>query len=91
MSSHLRAEDHPTTRVIPEPSQRSRAGRLPPPRGDPAAEHYSRPIFWRETYYSLFPRELKVLRKKVVNSILRPAPFSNTSANALLIALDPFL
>ena len=48
MSSHLRAEDHPTTRVIPEPSQRSRAGRLPPPRGDPAAEHYSRPIFWRE-------------------------------------------
>ena len=49
MSSHLRAEDHPTTRVIPEPSQRSRAGRLPPPRGDPAAEHYSRPIFWRET------------------------------------------
>jgi len=49
MSSHLRAEDHPTTRVIPEPSQRSRAGRLPPPRGDPAAEHYSHPIFWRET------------------------------------------
>ena len=49
MSSHLRAEDHPTTRVVPEPSQRSRAGRLPPPRGDPAAEHYSRPIFWRET------------------------------------------
>ena len=48
MSSHLRAEDHPTTRVIPEPSQRSRAGRLPPPRGDPAAEHYSHPIFWRE-------------------------------------------
>ena len=42
-------------------------------------------------YYSLFPRELKVLRKKVVNSILHPAPFSNTSANALLIALDPFL
>ena len=50
MSSHLRAEDHPTTRVIPEPSQRSRAGRLPPPRGDPAAEHYSRPIFWRENH-----------------------------------------
>ena len=48
MSSHLRAEDHPSTRVIPEPSQRSRAGRLPPSRGDPAAEHYSRPIFWRE-------------------------------------------
>lgn len=56
MSSHLRAEDHPTTRVIPEPSQRSRAGRLPPPRGDPAAEHYSHPIFWREPLKGAFRR-----------------------------------
>lgn len=66
MSSHLRAEEHPTTRVIPEPSQRSRAGRLPPPRGDPAAEHYSHPIFWRTDGDALYKLDTKISSCKVL-------------------------